>query len=162
MKRIYLSLGSNLGDRIRHIERALEYLALAGVQILRVSSYYKTEPVDFRAQAWFVNCVAEADSDFMPLRLLKVCKAAERHVGRRPGVSKGPRVVDIDILLYENAVVHSLELAVPHQRMAERRFVLTPLAELAPETRHPVSLVTIREMLHATSDRSHVIRIGSR
>ncbi|MGH9445413.1 MAG: 2-amino-4-hydroxy-6-hydroxymethyldihydropteridine diphosphokinase [Terriglobia bacterium] len=160
MKHIYLSLGSNIKDRIGHIERALECLASSGVRILCVSSYYKTEPVDFHPQAWFVNCVAEVTSDLMPRRLLKVCKEAERDVGRRPGVSKGPRRVDIDILLYDNVVLRSRELVIPHERMAERRFVLTPLAELAPEARHPVSLLTVREMLHATDDRSRVIRMG--
>jgi 2-amino-4-hydroxy-6-hydroxymethyldihydropteridine diphosphokinase len=159
MKRIYLSLGSNLGDRVDHIERALACLESAGVRILRRSSHYKSAPVDFHPQAWFVNCVAEAESDLLPLRLLRVCKAVERQAGRRPGVSKGPRPVDIDILLYENVVVRSRELVIPHERMTERRFVLTPLVELAPEMRHPVSLMTAREMLHATRDQSRVIRM---
>jgi 2-amino-4-hydroxy-6-hydroxymethyldihydropteridine diphosphokinase len=159
-KRIYLSLGSNLGGRVGHMERALERLASAGVRILRVSSYYKTEPVDFHPQGWFVNCVAEAESNLMPLRLLRACKAIERQAGRRPGVSKGPRPIDIDILLYENVVVRSRELLIPHARMAERRFVLTPLVELAPEIRHPVLLMTAREMLLATRDQSRVIRLG--
>jgi 2-amino-4-hydroxy-6-hydroxymethyldihydropteridine diphosphokinase len=160
MKRIYLSFGSNLGDRVAHIKKALERLAAAGIRICRVSSYYKTEPVDFRLQNWFVNCVAEVESDLMPLRLLKVCKAVERELGRRPGVLKGPRTIDIDILLYENAVVRSRDLVIPHERMTERRFVLVPLMELAPNLRHPVSWISLPELLHQTSDVGRVIRIG--
>ncbi len=161
MKRAYLSLGSNLGDRAGNLKRALEELTGAGVHVLRVSSYYKTEPVEFRAQSWFINCVAEVETELMPLRLLSVCKLIERRLGRRRGVRKGPRDMDIDILLFEDAVIHSQELVIPHERMAERRFVLAPLAELAPELRHPVSLETIREMLHNTQDAAHVVRMRS-
>jgi 2-amino-4-hydroxy-6-hydroxymethyldihydropteridine diphosphokinase len=159
MKCIYLSLGSNLGDRVRHINEAFERLAAAGIRIRRVSSYYKTEPLDFRLQSWFVNCVAEVESDLMPLRLLKVCKTIERELGRRPGVPKGPRTIDIDILLYENAVVRSRELIIPHERMTERRFVLIPLMELAPNLRDPVSSLSLPELLHQTPDLGRVIRI---
>jgi 2-amino-4-hydroxy-6-hydroxymethyldihydropteridine diphosphokinase len=161
MKSIYLSLGSNLGDRVGHIQKAFERLAAAGIRISRVSSYYKTEPLDFRLQSWFVNCVAEVGSDLMPLRLLKVCKSVERDLGRRPGVPKGPRTIDIDILLYENAVVRSKDLTIPHERMAERRFVLVPLMELAPNLRHPVSSLSLPELLHQTSDLGRVIRVGT-
>lgn len=161
MKRIYLSLGSNLGDRILNIQHALGFLAAGGIRIRRVSSYYKTEPMDFRPQAWFVNCAAEAESELMPRRLLRVCKAIEKKLGRRPCVAKGPRTVDIDILLYENAIIHSDDLTVPHARMAERRFVLVPLLEIAPDLRHPVSSRTVPEMLHDVSDASRVIRMGA-
>jgi 2-amino-4-hydroxy-6-hydroxymethyldihydropteridine diphosphokinase len=161
MKRIYLSLGSNIGDRVGHIDKAFERLAAAGIRIRRVSSYYKTEPMDFRLQSWFVNCVAEVESDLMPVRLLRVCKAIERELGRRPGVQKGPRTIDIDILLYENAVVRSRDLVIPHERMTERRFVLIPLMELAPNLRHPISSLSLPELLHQTSDLGRVIRMGT-
>ncbi|HTV56399.1 MAG TPA: 2-amino-4-hydroxy-6-hydroxymethyldihydropteridine diphosphokinase [Terriglobia bacterium] len=161
MKRIYLSLGSNIGDRVGHIHKAFERLAAAGIRIRRASSYYKTEPLDFRLQSWFVNCVAEVESDLMPVRLLRVCKAIERELGRRPGVQKGPRTIDIDILLYENAVVRSRDLVIPHERMTERRFVLVPLMELAPNLRHPVSSLSLPELLHQTSDSGRVIRMGT-
>jgi 2-amino-4-hydroxy-6-hydroxymethyldihydropteridine diphosphokinase len=160
VKRIYLSLGSNLGDRITHIKKALERLNAAGVNVRRVSSFYETEPLDFRPQSWFVNCVAEVETDSLPLRLLKTCKAVEKDLGRRPGVSKGPRIVDIDILLYENAVIRSKDLIVPHERMAERKFVLVPLIEIAPGLRHPVSRLTFPELLHQSHDAGRVIRIG--
>lgn len=159
MKRVYLSLGSNRGERVAQIEKALERLSASGVRVKHVSSYYKTEPVDFRPQSWFVNCVAEGETDLMPRQLLKLCKAIEKELGRRPGVAKGPRPVDIDILLYENAVIRSRELVIPHEKMMERRFVLVPLMELAPNLRHPVSSMTLPEILHQASDLSRVIRM---
>lgn len=157
MKRVFLSLGSNLGDRVEHLRAALEALAHAGIEVRRVSALYKTEPVDVRAQPWFVNCVAEVETDLMPLRLLKTLQRVEKTLGRRPGIPKGPRTIDIDILLYENAVIRSLLLTVPHKRMSERRFVLVPLVELEPHLRHPVLQATVTEMLRDTSDTSRVI-----
>jgi 2-amino-4-hydroxy-6-hydroxymethyldihydropteridine diphosphokinase len=159
MKRVYLSLGSNLGDRLAHIRRALERLSSAGVKVQRVSPLYKTEPQEFAAQAWFVNCVAEAATDLMPLQLLKALKTTERALGRRPGVSKGPRPIDIDILLYENVVVRSAALTIPHARLSERRFVLIPLGDLAPHLRLPVTQRSVLQMLADTPDRSQVVRM---
>lgn len=160
-KRVLLSLGSNLGDRMANIRTALERLAEAGIEVLRVSSFYKTEPVDFGSQPWFVNCVAEVATQLMPLQLLKTLKGVERAGGRRPGVSKGPRPIDIDILLYENVVVRSAVLTIPHERLGERRFVLIPLRELVPNARHPVTRRTVLEMLHETQDLSQVVRLKS-
>jgi 2-amino-4-hydroxy-6-hydroxymethyldihydropteridine diphosphokinase len=153
-KRVFLSLGSNLGDRVAHIGKALEELSRVGVEIRRVSSFYKTEPVDFLSQAWFLNCVAEAETELMPLRLLQTVKSVERALGRRPTLPKRPRPIDIDILLYENVVMRSAVLNIPHERLAERRFVLLPLCELAAGLRHPVSQRTVAEMLQETRDRS--------
>jgi 2-amino-4-hydroxy-6-hydroxymethyldihydropteridine diphosphokinase len=158
-KRVFLSLGSNLGDRLDNIRAALEQLRASGIEVCRVSSFYKTEPVGFGPQAWFVNCVAEVRTELMPLRLLKTLKAVERGVGRRSGVSKGPRLIDIDILLYENLVVRSSALTIPHPRLGERRFVLIPLRELAPLVRHPAVNRTALEMLHETQDLSQVVRM---
>jgi len=157
-KQIYLSLGSNLGDRVSHIRKALAQLNSAGIRVSRVSSFYRTEPVDFLRQAWFLNCAVEAATMLMPMQLLRAVKTVERAVGRRPGVNKGPRVIDIDILLYENVVVRSPTLTIPHARLTERRFVLVPLGELAPALRHPVDKRTLTELLQATTDRSRVIR----
>jgi 2-amino-4-hydroxy-6-hydroxymethyldihydropteridine diphosphokinase len=158
MKQVYLSLGSNRGDRMANLRRAMEELGKAGVKVERVSSFYKTEPVDFGPQAWFLNCAVEASTEFMPMQLLKAVKSVERALGRRPGVSKGPRAIDIDILLYENVVVRTAALTIPHERMNERRFVLIPLRELAPAARHPVSRRTVTEMLQDSPDLSQVVR----
>ena len=159
VKRVFLSLGSNLGDRVANIRKALEQLAAVGVAIGRVSSLYKTEPMDFGPQAWFVNCVAEAETRLMPMQLLHAVKTVERALGRRTGVAKRPRVIDIDILLYENVVVRSAALNIPHERLAERRFVLPPLRELAGNTRHPVTKRTVYEMLAEAGDTSQVVRL---
>lgn len=158
-KRVYLSLGSNLGGRMENIRKALVMLKKAGIQTERVSSFYKTEPVDFRPQPWFVNCVAEVTTALMPLQLLKSVQGIERALGRRSGIPKGPRPIDIDILLYENAIVRSLALTIPHPRMSERRFVLLPLKELAPNLRHPLTQRTVLEMLNETQDSGRAIRI---
>lgn len=156
-KQVYLSLGSNRGDRVANLRRAVEKLAKAGITVQRVSSFYKTEPVDFGPQAWFLNCAAEASTELMPMQLLKAVKSVERALGRRPGVNKGPRPIDIDILLYENVVVRTAALTIPHERMNERRFVLIPLRELAPAARHPVSRRTVAELLKDSPDLSQVV-----
>ena len=160
-KRVFLSFGSNVGDRVANIRKALAELPEVGVEVRRVSSFYRTEPVDFRPQARFVNCVAEAETRLMPMQLLKAVKQVERALGRRPAVPNRPRPIDIDILLYESVVVRSAMLNIPHQRMAERRFVLLPLRELAGNLRHPVSKRTVYEMLAKAGDTSQVVRLST-
>lgn len=161
MKRVFLALGSNLGDRRANIEGALARFGSTGVCVLRISSFYQTEPVGYRPQPWFFNCAAEVETDLMPLQLLRRCQAIQRELGRRPGMRNGPRAIDIDILLYDNAVIHSSELTIPHPHMAERRFVLVPLSEIAGDARHPATQHTIREMLEETPDQSQIIRLKS-
>ncbi len=154
MKRVYLSLGSNLGDRERMLCEAVALLEARDLHVLRVSSVYETEPVDRLAQPWFLNLVLEVETSLLPKLLLARTQRIERRLGRRRGVSKGPRTIDIDILLYAESVVETTELVIPHPRMCERRFVLEPLAELAPELRHPVSRRTIGELLPATAGQA--------
>ena len=155
-KLIYLSLGSNLGDRAVNLERAITALPGAGVQVLRRSSLYETEPVDFLAQPWFLNCVVEAETLLMPRQLLHALQAIERAFGSRKLVARGPRVIDLDILFYGASVIRTEEMEIPHPRMAQRHFVLVPLAELAPGLRHPVLGATIAEMIAAAQDKSTV------
>ncbi|MGA2630686.1 MAG: 2-amino-4-hydroxy-6-hydroxymethyldihydropteridine diphosphokinase [Terriglobia bacterium] len=158
-KRVYLSLGSNLGDRAAQIGRALHELNAAGIEVIQISAQYRTEPVDYRAQSWFTNCVAEVHTNLMPLQLLRALQSIERGLGRKRGLPKGPRPIDIDILFFENAVVRSATLTIPHERLAERKFVLVPLREIAPNLRHPVTQQTVVEMLSQTRDTSKVIRL---
>lgn len=149
MKTAYLGLGSNLGNREQHIETALAKLAAPGLRVARVSSLYETEPVGFTAQRWFLNLVAEIETELFPMQLLSRIANIEQALGRVRTVKNGPRTLDIDILLYGRAVVRTAKLEIPHPRMAERRFVLAPLAELAPDLRHPVTHQSIRAMLDA-------------
>ncbi|MBI3665589.1 MAG: 2-amino-4-hydroxy-6-hydroxymethyldihydropteridine diphosphokinase [Acidobacteria bacterium] len=158
MNTVYLSLGSNLGDRASNLDRAVAELRGAGVEVQRVSSLYETEPVGRRAQPWFLNLVAEAETELFPVQLLGRLQTIEIRLGRRRDVVQGPRTIDIDILFYGNFRIRSERLVVPHPRLEQRRFVLEPLAELAPELRHPVSRLTIRELLASTADRSAVRR----
>jgi len=154
LKLVYLSLGSNVGDRQAHLHAALNRLASLDLRILRVSPIYETEPVEHTAQGWFLNLVAEAEGDLSPSQLLGRMQTIERALGRIRTVPKGPRTIDIDILLFGNAVVRTARLEIPHPRMAERRFVLAPLADLAPDLRHPVTQRTVREMLDAAPQQS--------
>jgi 2-amino-4-hydroxy-6-hydroxymethyldihydropteridine diphosphokinase len=149
MKTVYLGLGSNVGDREQNLAKAIEQLAGSGLRVTRVSSTYETEPIGFAAQHWFLNLVVEAETDLFPMQLLSRTLKIERAMGRVRTIKNGPRTIDIDILLYGKTVIQSATLEVPHARMGERRFVLEPLAELAPDLRHPVTHRSMREMLDA-------------
>ncbi len=148
MTKIYLALGSNLGDREKNLAAARDRL-----RPLRASSIYETEPRDLINQPWFLNQVIEAETDLDPAELLAHIKQIEHDLGRQPTMPKGPRVIDIDILFFGGAIVHSTDLEIPHPRIAERRFVLDPLAEIAPNLRHPVTHETIAEMLSSVLDQ---------
>ncbi|MGC2110368.1 MAG: 2-amino-4-hydroxy-6-hydroxymethyldihydropteridine diphosphokinase [Candidatus Korobacteraceae bacterium] len=147
-KTVYLSLGSNVGDRQANLRTAIEKLADVGV-VAAVSSFYETEPVDVTAQPWFLNCAVAVRTELMPKLFLAKTLAIEQQMGRRRIQPKGPRTIDIDILLFGNSVISAPQLEVPHVAMHQRRFVLEPLAEIAPEVRHPVFKRTIRELLQA-------------
>lgn len=132
----------------------------AGVEVKRVSSVYETEPVGLRNQPWFLNVVVEGETELFPVQLLKRLQGIEVGLGRRRLAGPGPRTIDIDILLYGDFRIDRHDLTVPHPRLAERRFVLEPLQELAPDLRHPVSRLTVRELLAATADSCAVRRLS--
>lgn len=142
----YLSLGSNLGHREANIRSALKMLGQE-VQILKVSSLYETEPVGYKDQPWFLNCVCSIETDLSPQALLKFAKAIEKKVGRKRTIRFGPRPIDIDILFYEDLILDSPDLVIPHPRLAERAFVVVPLKEIAPNLIHPLLGLTIEELL---------------
>jgi 2-amino-4-hydroxy-6-hydroxymethyldihydropteridine diphosphokinase len=156
MNGIYLSLGSNIGARAGNIARALAELPEHGVRVVGRSSLYETEPVEFLAQGCFLNCVVEVETDLAPVELMRALLDIERAMGRERVAPKGPRIIDVDILLYGSRVVREADLEIPHPRMAERRFVLVPFAEIAPGGVHPVLKKTVAEMLAETADRSEV------
>ena len=150
-KIVYLGLGSNVGEREEMLQAAIDDLQSRELRILRVSSIYETEPQGRRNQRWFLNLVLEAETDLFPRQLLGRIAKIEQQLGRRRMLANGPRTIDIDILFYGNFVVETPELSIPHPRFAERRFVLAPMVELAPELRDPVSRRTMRELLPATA-----------
>jgi 2-amino-4-hydroxy-6-hydroxymethyldihydropteridine diphosphokinase len=154
--RVYLSLGSNIGDRAGNIARAVLALASHGVRVTRESSLYETEPVDFREQDWFLNCVVEAETDLTPGEVMDALLRIERALGRQRLAPKGPRLIDMDIVLFGSSIVRTPELEVPHPRMAQRRFVLVPFNEIAPGAWHPVLKKTIAELLAEVPDPSEV------
>ena len=153
MKLVYIGLGSNLGDRAANLRAARERIAAPDLRVLRESSIYETAPRDVEDQPWFLNQVIECETDLFPRQLLARLQKIERAMGRKRRIAKGPREIDLDILLYGEAVVKSPELEVPHPRLSERRFVLEPLAELVPDKKHPGTRRTVREMLAGVSNQ---------
>ncbi len=147
-KLVYLSLGSNLGDREGNLRDAIERLSALG-EVVAVSSFYETEPVEFTRQPWFLNCAVALQTEKMPKQFLAALQGIEKAMGRQRIQPKGPRVIDLDILLFGNSVVDMAGLTIPHPALHERRFVLEPLAEIAPEQRHPVFKRTVRELRDA-------------
>jgi 2-amino-4-hydroxy-6-hydroxymethyldihydropteridine diphosphokinase len=159
MPTVYLSLGSNVGDRDSNLRDAIAAQPPAGIQVKRISSIYETEPVDYLDQPWFLNCVVETETELQPHALLHALRAIESQLGNKKEFAKGPRKLDLDILLYNLQTIATPDLQIPHPRMLQRRFVLTPLAEIAPNLKHPSWPASAAVLLEQLSDPSQVRRL---
>ncbi len=155
----YLSLGSNVGDREANLRAAIGQLEGAG-RVCVVSSLYETQPVEVLDQPWFLNCAIAIETTKTPRELLKFVLSIEADMGRRRGRDKGPRKIDIDVVLFGDRVISEPDLMIPHPAMQNRRFVLEPLVEIAPSARHPVLRKTARELLAAVGKGQTVRRVG--
>jgi 2-amino-4-hydroxy-6-hydroxymethyldihydropteridine diphosphokinase len=159
-RKVYLGVGSNLGNRQGNIKKAARLLGENGnIQVVRRSSFYETEPVGYKKQPDFLNCIFEIKTSLTPLVLLKVLKNIEKKLKRVKNIKWGPRLIDLDILLYGNKVIEKTNLTIPHPEMHKRRFILAPLAEIAPEIIHPLKKKTILELYKNLSDKHKVRKL---
>lgn len=156
---VYVGLGANIGDRLSFLSKAVKELgALPGSTVQRVSSVYETEPVGFKDQADFLNVVVELQTSLEPGKLFERTKDIERSLGRHDTVRWRPREIDIDILLYDQLIVRSERLSIPHREMLNRKFVLIPLAEIAGSATHPIEKMEVQALLHRCKDSSRVTK----
>ncbi len=160
---VFIGFGSNLGNRVDFCDRTVTLLSLLPhSQLVAVSSLYETEPVPDAGtpgEGWFLNGVAQIETDLTPQSLLAVCREIERSLGRDPEHRSGPRTIDLDILFYGDRVFQEQELIVPHPRLHLRRFVLEPLVEIEPALVHPVLKQSFRQLLAQLTDRHQVRRL---
>jgi 2-amino-4-hydroxy-6-hydroxymethyldihydropteridine diphosphokinase len=160
MKTIYLSLGSNIGKRFINIHRGLsEILAHPSVSYNKISSLYFTEPVDYEHQNWFVNVIIKVYTSLSPMELLIYAKEVESRMGRMKQISKGPRIIDIDILLYENETIRCKELTIPHPELHKRNFILRALIGMGEDIYHPVLHKNISQIYHELQSDKKTFKI---
>ena len=154
----YLGLGSNLGDKENNLCQAIAHLKKYGT-VNAVSTVFYSEPVGYKEQPWFYNLVCRMFTDLSPFMLLAKIQEIEKQMGRKKEFTNGPRIIDIDILFYDNWIFISNRLIIPHPRLAERAFVLRPLSELAPDLYHPLLDTTIGELWAARKDKLEKIEL---
>lgn len=159
MPKVLISIGSNLGDRVHNCKKALNEIS-AFAKIMRVSSVYETEPVGNEDQPDFINCAAEIETALLPEELLKHLQEIEDKLGRIHGDRWGPRLIDIDIIFYDDLIIDSEELQIPHVSAHTRRFVLEPVTEIMPGKIHPVFGITVRELCENLEDGQPVKKVG--
>jgi len=157
MSIVYISLGSNLGNRVGNIKKAIESLRVRkDIKIKKESSIYETEPVGGPSQGFFLNQVIEIETSFSPRDLVKFLKETEKKLGRKKEVRWEPRLIDLDILLFDNLILKEADLEIPHPRLSERKFVLKPLAEITPQLLHPVFKKKIKDLMETLEDDKEV------
>jgi 2-amino-4-hydroxy-6-hydroxymethyldihydropteridine diphosphokinase len=154
----YIALGSNLGDKEKNIRRAIGLLE-EKCKVLETSPLYKTEPVGYKNQDWFLNCVVEIETGFEPKALLLFLKTIEKKLGRKKTINNGPRTIDLDILFYEDKVINEKDLTIPHPRLHERLFVLKPLYDLCPDFIHPSLNKSVKETLSDLDDKKEKVEV---
>ena len=159
MTKVYIALGSNVGDRPKNLHEALRLIDGAAVRLVKRASTYETEPLGYVDQDWFLNSVVEGETELSAVELLRKLRAIEERMGSKKAFVNGPRLIDLDILLYGDETISQNELQVPHPRMLVRRFVLVPLAEIAPDLKHPGWSGTAQQMLAQTPDGSQVRKV---
>lgn len=159
----FISVGSNLGDRLGNCCRGIAALcADASVRLVARSPFYETEPVDYTDQEWFLNAAVKIETDLAPLELLARMQAVQKDIGRRDGgIRFGPRVLDLDIIFYDNLTLETPHLTIPHPRMHKRRFVLQPLCDIDGSVVHPVLGQDVKKILDQMIDKGQTIRLCS-
>ena len=154
----YISVGSNLGDRLENCRRGIQLLTQGNARLKAESRIYETEPVDFADQDWFINCVVQIETVFDPHQLLHRIKEIQHATGRNhDAIRFGPRILDLDIIFYDDRVINSRQLTIPHPRMHTRRFVLKPLCDIDPTIKHPVLKKDVQSLLNNLDDNEQRI-----
>jgi 2-amino-4-hydroxy-6-hydroxymethyldihydropteridine diphosphokinase len=160
MNNVYFSIGSNIGNKKENLKNAINLLQKNNINIKKISSVYKTEPIGIKKQPYFYNICVKAKTDLTPQKILKIIKKIEKKLGRTKNIKWGPRIIDIDILFYNNIILYAKNLKIPHPEIKKRKFVLIPLYEIDKKIYHPVEKKTIKNMLKNKNLKEKIIRIG--